>query len=114
MKLLLLIFVLSCYGSKSYIVYASKVRDKVESICAVCHGIDGQAYTAGNSSVVPNLTAQNKTYLIEKLKAYKNGSIKHHQMNLIAQMLSEKDIVDLSEWYSDIEIEIKTKFEDSN
>ena len=39
-----------------------------ENICSVCHGVNGQANTGGNSVLVPHLTAQNEFYLIEKLK----------------------------------------------
>ena len=39
-----------------------------ENICSVCHGVNGQANTGGNSVLVPHLTAQNELYLIEKLK----------------------------------------------
>ncbi len=86
-------------------------REKVETICSVCHGMDGQAGSAGNSALIPNLTAQNKLYLIEKLNAYKSGKLEHHQMGIIAQMLSKEDIENISDWYSSIEIIVKSKFE---
>ena len=35
-------------------------------------------------------------------------------MSLIAQMLSSEDIKNVSDWYSNIEIEIKTKIEPLN
>jgi len=69
--------------------------------------LDGQAASGGNSVLVPNITAQAKDYLIAKLKDYKSGKINHPQMSLIAQMLSNEDIENVSEWYSRIEIEIK-------
>ncbi len=81
-------------------------RETAENICSVCHGVDGLASSAGNSALVPNLIAQNKLYLIEKLLAYKSGALKHHQMGLIAQMLSEQDIKNVSAWYSQIKIKI--------
>ena len=45
-------------------------------------------------------------YLTLKLQDYKSGKLQHPQMTLIAQMLSEKDIVNVSEWYSRIKVEI--------
>ena len=60
-----------------------------------------------NSSLVPNIFAQNKEYLVVKLKDYKSGKINHPQMTLIAQMLTEDQIVNVSEWYSKISVEIK-------
>ena len=78
-----------------------------ENICSVCHGVNGQANTGGNSVLVPHLTAQNELYLIEKLKDYKSKKLKHHQMSLIADMLSVDDIKNVSKWYSSIKIEIE-------
>jgi cytochrome c553 len=78
-----------------------------ENICSVCHGVNGQANTGGNSVLVPHLTAQNEFYLIEKLKDYKSKKLEHHQMSLIADMLSADDIKNVSKWYSNIKIEIE-------
>ena len=84
-----------------------KGRTIAENICSVCHGVNGQANTGGNSVLVPNLTAQNEFYLIEKLKDYKSKKLEHHQMSLIADMLSMDDIKNVSKWYSSIKIEIE-------
>ena len=82
-------------------------KEKAATICSACHGIDGQAASGGNSPLIPNITAQQKDYLIAKLKDYKSGKINHPQMSLIAQMLSDEDIENVSEWYSSITVEIK-------
>ncbi len=79
---------------------------KVRTICAACHGINGQATGAGNSVIIPNITAQEKNYMVARLNAYKAGEIKHPQMTVVAQMLSEQDINDVAEWYSKIKIQI--------
>tara|TARA_B100001057_G_C22058118_1_gene647214 strand:+ start:39 stop:407 length:369 start_codon:yes stop_codon:yes gene_type:complete len=79
---------------------------KVQTVCAACHGINGQATGAGNSAIIPNITAQEKNYMVARLKAYKAGEIKHPQMSVVAQMLSEQDINDVAEWYSSIKIQI--------
>ena len=84
-----------------------KGRVIAENICSVCHGVNGQANTGGNSVLVPHLTAQNEFYLIEKLKDYKSKKLEHHQMSLIADMLSVDDIKNVSRWYSSIKIEIE-------
>ena len=78
-----------------------------ENICSVCHGVNGQANTGGNSVLVPHLTAQNEFYLIEKLKDYKSKKLEHHQMSLIADMLSIEDINNVSKWYANIKIVIE-------
>ena len=82
-------------------------REIAENICSVCHGVNGQANTGGNSVLVPHLTAQNEQYLIEKLKHYKDKTLEHHQMSLIADMLSLEDIENVSKWYSSIKITVQ-------
>jgi cytochrome c553 len=79
-------------------------RDIAENICSVCHGVNGQANSGGNSVLVPHLSGQNINYLIEKLKEYKSKKIEHHQMSLIADMLSIEDIKNVSSWYSSIKV----------
>ena len=81
-------------------------KEKAATVCSACHGMDGQATSGGNSSLTPNITAQEKEYLLAKLKDYKSGKINHPQMSLIAQMLSDEDIENVSEWYSKIKISI--------
>lgn len=80
-------------------------RLKAMQVCSNCHGLDGQSGSGGNSSISPNIGAQQKDYLIARLKDYKSGKIQHPQMSLIAQMLSEQDIDNVSEWYSRIKID---------
>ena len=84
-----------------------KGKEIAQNVCSVCHGVNGQANTGGNSVLVPHLTAQNEYYLIEKLKAYKSKKLEHHQMSLIADMLSVEDIKNVSKWYSSINIKIE-------
>ena len=86
---------------------AKKGKEIAQNICSVCHGLNGQANTGGNSVLVPHLTAQNEFYLIEKLKDYKSKKLEHHQMSLIADMLSVEDIKNVSKWYSSIKVEIE-------
>ena len=93
--------------SKNLTESLRKGREKVEVICSACHGLDGVAASGGNSVIIPNLTAQHKDYLIAKLKDYKSLKIDHPQMSLIAQMLNDEDIENVSEWYSSIIISIK-------
>jgi cytochrome c553 len=79
---------------------------KAQTICAACHGMNGQATGAGNSVIIPNITSQQKNYMIARLEAYKSGELKHPQMTVVSQMLTEQDINDVAEWYSTIKIQI--------
>ena len=86
-------------------------KEKAEMVCSACHGMDGQATSGGNSALTPNITAQEKEYILTKLKDYRSGKIDHPQMSLIAQMLTDDDIENVSEWYSKIKISIELPLE---
>ena len=107
MKLKIIVILIFIIQHNNNAEEISKGRQIAENICSVCHGVNGQANTAGNSVLVPHLTAQNEQYLIEKLKHYKDKTLEHHQMSLIADMLSVDDIKNVSKWYSSIKIEIE-------
>ena len=79
---------------------------KALQVCANCHGLYGQALVAGNSDVVPNLTAQNPGFISERLNDYRSGKRQSNQMTFISKMLSDVDIENLAQWYSGIEIDV--------
>jgi len=81
-------------------------KQKADQICANCHGLYGQAASGGNSAFSPKLTPQSKDYLVARLNAYRSGAIQHPQMSLIAQMISEQDIENVSAWYASIPVTI--------
>ena len=106
-------FLLFIFNIPNYL-YAGDLflgKEKAATACSACHGMDGQATSGGNSSLTPNITAQEKEYLLAKLKDYRSGKINHPQMSLIAQMLSDEDIENVSEWYSKIKISIELPLE---
>lgn len=78
-------------------------KAKVESVCRTCHGMDGQGTLAG----VPNLGGQNKDYLVIQLQAFRSNRRQHAQMSIIAQMLSDEDIENVTDWYSSIRVTIE-------
>lgn len=79
---------------------------KASQVCANCHGLYGQALAAGNADRVPNLTAQNPEFIIERLRDYRSGKRQGNQMTFISKMLSDVDIENLARWYSGIEIDV--------
>ena len=101
--LIILFLVSSLHASDS----VNRGKEIAENICSVCHGVNGQANTGGNSVLVPHVTAQHEQYLIEKLKHYKDKTLEHHQMSLIADMLTLEDIKNVSKWYSSIKVIIQ-------
>jgi cytochrome c553 len=77
-------------------------RAKAESICAVCHGLDGMA----KIPEAPNLAGQNENYLMAQLQAFKSGERKNEMMSVVIQNLSDDDIENLAAYYSAIEISV--------
>ena len=77
-------------------------RAKVESVCAVCHGLDGLA----KIPEVPNLAGQSEGYLTEQINAFKSGERKNEMMSVVVQDLSPTDIENLAAYYSGIEISV--------
>lgn len=73
--------------------------------CATCHGPIGLS----NAPDAPHLAGQPRIYLVEQLRAFRNGKRRHEVMNVIAKPLSDADIADLSEWYSSLHIEARER-----
>lgn len=78
-------------------------KAKVESVCQTCHGMDGQA----TSAMVPNLSGQLKEYIIVQLESFRDGKRQHPQMNIIAKALTDDDIENVAEWYSNIRVSVE-------
>lgn len=71
--------------------------------CAVCHGLEG----VSTNPIAPNLAGQPKMYLIEQLKAYRDGKRENAVMAVIAKPLTDQEISELSVWYASNQIELK-------
>jgi len=78
-------------------------RAKARAACQTCHGVDGRATVAG----IPNLSGQQKEYLVEQLRAYRSGGRRNEQMSIIAKMLTDADIDNVAEWYSGIKVTVE-------
>lgn len=104
--LLLILLLLTNIGSAEAFKGANLEagKRKANQVCANCHGLTGQASTGGNAVFSPKLTPQTGEYIEMKLMAYRSGQIQHPQMSLIAQMISEEDIRDVSAWYGGIKL----------
>jgi cytochrome c553 len=77
-------------------------RQKAESVCSVCHGVDGLA----KIPEAPNLAGQSEGYLIEQITAFKSGERKNEMMSVVVQDLSPTDVENLAAYYSAIEISV--------
>ena len=72
-------------------------RARAMVLCAGCHGPEG----VGTADFNPNLACQKKVYMVKQLGFYRDGTrTTHPPMANIARMLSEREVEDISEWYS--------------
>lgn len=78
-------------------------RAKAQTLCQNCHGVDGMAVLPGAA----NLSGQQKEYLREQLRGFRSGSRQNPQMSVIAKMLTDTDIENLSDWYSSIKVTVE-------
>ena len=78
-------------------------RAKATVLCENCHGADGVATLAGAA----NLSGQQREYVREQLRAFRAGSRQNPQMSIIAKMLTDDDIENLSSWYASIKVSVE-------
>ncbi len=64
--------------------------------CASCHGEQGNS----KMPMFPKLAQQHASYLIQQLKAFKDGTRKDPMMNGLAAALSENDMTDIAQYYA--------------
>jgi cytochrome c553 len=65
-------------------------------VCAVCHGVDGNAVAA----TFPNLAGQNWRYIYLQLKDFKEGRRSNPVMSPMAQTLSRQDMIDIANYFA--------------
>ena len=75
----------------------------VQAVCQNCHGEDGAAVVPGAA----NLAGQQKEYLIEQLRAFRDGRRQNPQMSVVAKTLTDEDVEELSDWYSSIRVTVE-------
>ena len=72
---------------------------KLAFTCSGCHGIE-EYRNAYPSYHVPKIAGQNEGYLLNSLKAYRNGDRQHPTMRAQAASFSEQDIADLAAYFA--------------
>jgi cytochrome c553 len=100
------LLLVALYGSLLASAMAGDVaagRAKAETLCQNCHGVEGVAVLPGAA----NLSGQQKEYLREQLRGFRSGSRQNPQMSVIAKMLTDTDIENLSDWYSSIKVTVE-------
>jgi cytochrome c553 len=74
----------------------AKAKQIAETVCAACHGADGNSAVAAN----PNLAGQGAEYISRQLAHFKAGIRVNPIMQPIAQQLSDADMVALGVYFS--------------
>jgi len=87
------ILVLACTETALADAAAGKAKS---AICMACHGMNG----VSNNDIWPNLAGQKKGYLVNQIKAFRDGGRVDFMMAPMVKSLSDQDIDDLAEYYS--------------
>ncbi len=74
--------------------------------CAHCHGTDGNS----TSSAYPSLAGQTRDYLYRQMKDFKEGRRKNSMMSPSIGLLSDQDMRELAEYFSDQTL-VRSKFD---
>ena len=75
---------------------AANGKKKAQEVCAACHNMDGISTIAD----YPKLAGQYPDYMAKALRDYKSGARKNPIMAGMAAGLTQKDIDDLTAYYS--------------
>ena len=73
----------------------AKTPDKAKQ-CFACHGVDGVSM----NPEFPSLAGQNKSYMVNQIKAFKNGDRKSAIMQPMVAGLSDKDMEVVAEYFA--------------
>ena len=76
---------------------AAKGKSKA-AVCAACHGANGISMIP----TYPNLAGQKELYLVDAIKAYRDGVRKNPVMSPMAGPLSDDDINNLAAYFSSL------------
>ena len=80
-------------------------KKKAQEVCAACHNMDGISTIAD----YPKLAGQYQDYMAKALRDYKSGARKNPIMAGMAAGLSQKDIDDVSAYFSSLPPVVQTR-----
>ncbi len=75
------------------------IGQTLASSCMGCHAVEG-ARNAYPSYRVPKIGGQYKEYLVDSLKAYRDGERDHPTMRAQSRTLTEQDMRDIAAFFS--------------
>ena len=98
MRTLLMLAIAATFSAPAAVAGdAAKGAEKAKSVCAACHGEDGNKPLQPE---FPKLGGQHYDYLLHSLKAYKSGQRKNPIMAGQAKDLTTKEMEGLAAYYS--------------
>jgi cytochrome c553 len=75
---------------------ADKTLQTVNTVCAACHGADGNSAISLN----PKLAGQHPEYLVKQLAEFKSGKRANAVMTGMAAMLSDAEVKDVATYFA--------------
>jgi cytochrome c553 len=87
---------LTCFWITPAVSADPAAGEQKAASCVGCHGAQGKS----NNTQWPNLAAQQPTYLVNQLNAFKAGSRANAMMQAMAANLSNDDITALSAYFA--------------
>ncbi|MDD1627918.1 MAG: cytochrome c4 [Methylococcaceae bacterium] len=93
---LLVSVLLACIWTVSASAADITAGEQKAANCMGCHGPKGKS----SSAQWPNLAAQQSTYIVNQLNAFKTGTRNNPMMQSMAANLSDEDINNLAAYYS--------------
>ncbi len=100
-KTLILVMATATLGlsSGSALAAGDAAKGKAKSVtCQACHGANGISMIPN----YPNLAGQKELYLVDAIKAYRDGTRKNPVMSPMAAALSDEDIANLAAYFSSL------------
>ncbi len=84
----------------------TRLLHSIGDSCVRCHGVEGQGRDTG---VAPKLAGQKAAYLEAALSAYKKGKRRSGVMEPISAALTDLEIKELSQYFSELEVMLTTE-----
>ena len=98
-RLFLVIICTLSVSSFNVVAGDAEAGKKKSIVCAACHGNNGISIIPS----YPNLAGQKEQYLVDSLKAYRDGLRRNMQMTPLASRLSDEDVKNLAAYYASLD-----------
>ena len=88
----------------AFVAAAAQADGKTKAmVCTACHGADGNS----SNPIWPNLAAQNPSYIVAQLKAFKAGARQDPSMAPMAAGLAEGDMLEIANFFAAQTLNVK-------